>query len=806
MTLFDGLAELDENAVLIAEIEYMIVTIILLAWCITSQNRMMAEVRRKYAGEHVPGEATRSGLHKACIWLENIAMLFGLHVAGSVLLGNIFAGLAIGLIPVYAWLFRERRTVIGILTKFINNFVNIIIPSPTDSISRCSLATRMCQGEFSGRQAGYLARVHITHPPLSLDRLIKACLRSEGEPPRSFLADLFGDERSKYGMAMAVDHSRLNITFFTRVKHATMAIHESTMLLERLRADFPGLDGVIDIAAISPEMINARPRIQEIRFPHSPFKEQLRLIEYFISMASRQAGNGLELVVLFTPLPKQRAAAIRQKIGQESLYDEAMKAEQLKKWYTKAFATRAFLIQASNPQNADMVTQDARALVTSGVPGSQLVRAGPGTWRDILRCNVYPPVTTRGILTPEQCDFTFLHEFSVLPEPASPARIPLGFKIINGLRTGMNVYLDPDHLVMDAVIAGMQGFGKTRLTACLANAVHRVKRGRTGELVINMIKLHQESLYSADIVLKFGDKGLEIPMHVEGAMAENATWELARIIGANLGLYDVFIHIIYDTLRQYKKCFGKCPESMIEFFKALKIRVKANQYAPDVQKNFESAVANRAPKIIEDDALVNTTRVIERLPSWIQALRDGKYVYIDLSPCDEHARHLLTLLILHLLRNTLHREETDELRYLVLIDEAHAVFQPKDNMPVDSHEHLAQVHTEEMIRSILQEDRSRGFGYVFINQQLSTLFPAIHQNTAIKILFNLTRDCAKLGANTEEDLEMITTLKPREAYINNGPQGERCFFYTRDFQPESKNSSAGHSPDHLHMQATSTGM
>ncbi len=621
------------------------------------------------------------------------------------------------------------------------------------------------------------------------------------ETTRSFLRDFENDERRAYGCVLAYD-DEMKMSFFASSKDEEGAIELGSTISESIKVEFPGAETRVDLVQLTADKINVKKTFYEVVFPRAPFRGKFKLVERVVELLQRFPGMGVEFYFLWRAIPDRRQQHVRDKLIRKPTFDHDMVETYRKQWHDDVFKVKLYVHVPAEVERDRTLMGSLRSLM-GDVKHTKMFKTGPGSWRNIVTGNVHEPFQARGLFSPASVDFELRPDYPITPLPKDAVLVDIGYKLRHGVETRARAWLDVDRLIQQSAIAGSSGFGKTTFVAYLIHAARRAlqTRGRKiGTLFINLVKQNQHLLIAPDKVYSYGNEDFQVPIFINNTMTRKDLGDLAEIIAANMGLFDVFTRIILDVFESYHDEHGTAPADLEQFFDLLKARMQICQYNAETQQNFETAMWNRARKYVADGYLLEATKTVDELPGWLADLVDGNFVYLDFSGCDPITRHLICLLILYLLRAVLPHDEVNILRYWIIIDEAHAVFEALEHVPNDSHDAIAAGRTEKLITNAMREDRFRGDAYTIIDQQISTLFKGINNNASIRFIFNVRKECAALVTTNEEELKQALQLKTREVFVNNGPQGERYFLKTHDWKPPKplqpvSNESTGNSEE-----------
>lgn len=313
--------------------------------------------------------------------------------------------------------------------------------------------------------------------------------------------------------------------------------------------------------------------------------------------------------------------------------------------------------------------------------------------------------------------------------------------------------MEINDLVQHSNVFGLTGTGKSFFIEQLIDQLQRYKKGIIGNLIINYAKKRQEIFFKPDIILRYGDELLVVPYFVmprDKNEIVKAIEQSAHNIVATMGLKYVVKRILPIIMVKWWEQKGRLPASLIQVLDSLVGYLKKFPYAPEFQANLLQATLNRINDIVKDATLLKTLLFVNDIPAWFTQWLQGKTVFIDLSSCDSIAKQLLTYCIFQMVRVLIPHDETNELKHLIIIDEAHQILrQPATNDPNDD-DFITMVQTQAIFESLLKEFRSMGVGILIADQQPSSLITCAHSLASNKFLFRLNYPCNTLFfANTD---------------------------------------------------------
>jgi len=601
---------------------------------------------------------------------------------------------------------------------------------------------------------------------------------------RSFLIDLFEPTRNlTYGLEICVN-KKVEITFFTKAKNKLEAQEIGHTWLTFLKSNFEGLDGEIHLIPIDNGTLIKydKFKILEINLPNGFLKYQINIIENFVKLFYLYKDLSIKLYLFwkrelksnneFSNLYNLRFFIVYN----EDLYDDldfseligilkflCIKIETIK-------GTRAYLVKNSTLH------------------------------KKLFEMNVFKDEEQYSTFTRDNINLDFP---KILPLPRIPKldlenvryidinekylkqALDIGLHIKDGIITNHKTYLLIDKLVQDLVIFGKSGSGKTYFLVQLVKQIAK-KSPETGILILNVAKQSQEVYFQNFNILKYGDKGFSIPYFTEGASMEKSLLETASYICASLGLKNLFEKLIYYTETSFIKVKGKLPDDIIKLLKSVERYLGSNTYGKEVQSNLMQALKNRI-NVLNDDKLRNILKTNDNLPEWIIKWLNGENYFIDLSICNKYSKYLLVNALFQLIRSITSDFEKEKLKNLIVIDEAHAILEKPITNNSDDTDFIMKEQMAKIFSELLKEYRSRGVGFIIVDQSPSTLFDTISSQPSIKVIFRVDYPNNLLFSEELNERQMLTQLPNRLALVNNGTTGEKYLMKSLEFDLKKMN-------------------
>ena len=483
------------------------------------------------------------------------------------------------------------------------------------------------------------------------------------------------------------------------------------------------------------------------------------------------------------------------------------------KYYLLRILIDVELDDTTNLSVADLQLKGQLESLASGIQnssghGATLKLAKEDKWSQILNDNFFEKDHS-AFIEPKEFDFTF-HEdiplekgFNLKSErmyflnPNNPHNILLGTCLKNGALTTKQAYLHLNDFAQHVFISGLSGFGKTSFLAQLNKRIRDTKK--VGVLTINLLKKNDIELFQPEILLDESTPGFRVPWISFSDFVEKdeVVDQVATYTVASLGLKNIAVTLMSNAITKEmldgdSLSEKKAPKSLkVAFEKALEWGEK-HPYHDKFQTNLLRAIENRVLRILSDPRL---EKILEAgpIPEWFTQWRNGKNVVIDLSSFKTSVKRLLIHAIFQLVRThmpdlTLREQYSKgvnelKLRNIIMMDEIGPFFAKPRDQSVNDDETVTKHFLEVAFENYLSSFRSRGIGVILADQRPSRLFEGVYRLPSIKILFKTDIGCLQRFTLNNDDVEVISGLGRRQAYIDDGPNSRKFTFMTIEFNP-----------------------
>jgi hypothetical protein len=566
-------------------------------------------------------------------------------------------------------------------------------------------------------------------------------------------------------------------------------------------------------------------KLFEVILPHPPYDARIPLIQNIAQFFSSSEENLIALLV-FSTANRYSKHFILRKFRKKKL-DPAVKREIEPLWVGQPY--RLQILVKIPDHRADLVYQ-LRSLCHQyqnwGHHAGKLKPCAINAQLPIFGGKV----TRNRICTPWSMDFHFDYHFlsrakacpnrHLMPETIIKPELEtldLGWVLRYGVKTKTKSLLPIANLTMNMLIAGSPGVGKSVL---IQNILHQIqwKKPDVGILIINTTKRGEDQSYPGFDVIHYGGHqerkvdtsdyeiyGGTEQLQVVSLYSQHGQFpyalisengnpstmikQVAKYITAVMGLLEFTYRFFYTPLLRYYQNEGCLPADIREVF-ALALRyLDTHPYADREQQNIRQAIEMRGRELVEDPLFIQNVTLSPEIPAWLDGfLHQGKKIFVDLSKSDTLTQKFLILAILNMVAEATqdrNYREGERLQNLLVFDEAHGFLSLPDTQDGKSDQHVRQMAIQQVIRPYLLEYRSRGIGTLIADQKPSLLLPVVRDQTAIKVLFRVGSECAKIYSPNPELQEFVMQQSRYRAVVMDGSQGELYQIKTNKNQSDS---------------------
>lgn len=205
-------------------------------------------------------------------------------------------------------------------------------------------------------------------------------------------------------------------------------------------------------------------------------------------------------------------------------------------------------------------------------------------------------------------------------------------------------------------------------------------------------------------------------------------------------------------------------------------RLNEKSYSKSLTQDFIIAVENRKDALVES-GLMPLFNYTDRNPNWVTRWLNGESFFIELNVSPDIQR-LVLFTILNLIRFKQEVRETSKLRNIIFIYEVHRLTGVSPERLHTNDDELVTLNVQtESLTNLLNEYRYQGISLMLSDQRVDTMDYA--SNVALKMYFLSTKFPPKSEYIEEEKLDIISHLKPRQAFIRF--ENEELIIKTPDF-------------------------
>ncbi len=649
----------------------------------------------------------------------------------------------------------------------------------------------MTEDFFRSEKYYWLARINVTQAPVPFepkivpDRTLSAF--QDPEYIRTFLYDPFGtNPASTYGLELTTG-KRLKWRFYTRAHSKFDAIELGHAWLSNLKYKFIALDGIIE-----PKMIKKGNdaknlnTLEEIVFPGVLYKKKINIIERFINAFYSVRNCKVKLFILWKENPKKMPKAefgperstfrIRIFVNYDTSSLDIMEQKRLKG------ILRFFYMGVESIRGDRAFVRHPPDVTLLDVLGGNVFEdhdTGLKSFNDTKVNFDFPdnlplprlPILERENVRYIDVDDQFINE-----------AISIGIHVSRGVISRQITFVPINKLPQDLAIFGKSGSGKTYFLARFVEELSR-KAKNVGILVLNVAKQSQEIYYENFKVIKFSDDNFHIPYfhNEEKQMLKKNLQETATWICASLGLKNVFEKIIYRSEIGFIELEGKLPNFFIKLLEGVENYMNKNQYGPEEQANLMQVFRNRK-NVFNEHKIQKVLQLSKNLPKWVMNWMNGEKIFLDLSMCSKFVKTVIINAIFQLLRTITRDFEAEELKQLIVIDEAHAILEKPITTNSDDADFITKEQMAKIFSELLKEYRSRGIGFVIADQSPKSLFDDVVTQPSIKVVFRSDYPNNLLFSEDPKERQMLTQLENRLALVINGATGEKYIIKTLDYK------------------------
>jgi len=661
----------------------------------------------------------------------------------------------------------------------------------------------------------WLVKIKITQSPIQQEKefVFDYSLKKRNEIEKTWMRNYFQDD-TVYGLELSSIGNEISWEYFINIATHEEAYIKGHRLLNVFKRVFPGLDGKVEILPIYPFTLEQQKTVYELHLPEIHKADKISLVRNFIH-SSRNNQDSHRILRFYIVWQKDDAIDSKSNF---SLKDTTAHME---------FKIKIFVrIEHNHNKITDlqrlMLRSDLEFLAKSTynvkMEKARITKTHSDTWKKILEGNCFwknsariqtgkgyyliknsiPEQEIPHFISPKNIDFNFPPN-SGLPQPFilenekiidlpvtadNKDYVWFGKLFRQGVLSGSNAYFRINDLNRSCVIVGNTGSGKTYCVSKIVQEI-AVKAPHIGILTIGLAKKYQEQFFYADEILAYGDDDLKIPYFVKPNSgrtdSEKYLLETASYLTASLGLKGTTTTILNNVMIGDEDINELPNYPRLIFEKALDYLDNPKKgYHEKFHTNITSEIRNKVIERLSSANIEKTLCLTAETPRWFKEWRKGKNFYFDLTECSIWTQRILTNALFQMIKTLTSAVESNQLNNLIVIDEPDSILaQALSNNPYDDNV-IAKMGLEEVFRTLIEEYRSRGLGFIIVDQTPSNLFRAVTKSPSLKIVFKLDLECGKLLTQDMKELSYLKNQQKRRALVFNGASAEEYIIKTLD--------------------------
>jgi len=666
----------------------------------------------------------------------------------------------------------------------------------------------------------WLVKIKITQSPVQQEKelVFDYSLKDRNEIEKTWMRNYFQDE-TVYGLELSSIGNEISWEYFINVATHEEAFIKGYRLLNVLKRVFSGLDGKVEMVPIYPDALANNITLYELHLPEIHRSDKISLVKNFIHSCrnNQDSGRILRFYIVW-----QKDDAIDSK-NNYSLKDTTAHMEFKVKIYVGIEHNSSKITEVQILMLRSDLEFLAKSTYNIKMEKARISKAIPDTWKNILEGNCFWKNTARiqtgkgyqfirntipkheipNFISPKNIDFNFPRN-SGLPQPfilenEKIIDLPIttdnneyvwfGKLFRQGVLSGSNAYFRINDLTRSCFIGGTTGFGKTY---CASQIVHEIakKAPHIGILTIGLSKKHQERFFQADEILKYGDDDLKIPYFVipnsDTIDLDKFLYKAASYLTASLGLKGTTTTVLKIVMNEHEKGHNLPKYPRILFEKVLDyLDNPEHGYHEKFHTNITSEIANKVVERLSNHNVEKALCLTSGIPRWFKEWRNGKDFYFDLTDCSIWTQRILMNALFQMIKTIINSVVSNQLLNLIVIDEPDPILaKALSNNPWDDNV-VAKWGLEEVFKTLIEEYRSRGLGFLIIDQEPSSLYKCVTKSPSLKIVFKLDLECGKSLTLDEKELSYLKNQETRTALVFNGATSEEYIIKTLDIDPET---------------------
>ncbi len=566
---------------------------------------------------------------------------------------------------------------------------------------------------------------------------------------------------------------------------------------DSLRVRFPGIATKVYVKSIIPSKLNKR--FWEVKLPSRGnfYNTNINIFQKLINFTWLNQTKRKVVAYIFWKRDPEHKNYPQMPYFEKNPDWIEKNEKHLLKYYKLRILINVDLKSTPNSNRSDLELRGQLETLASGIQNSRgqgavFAPVHQKTWGEILNDDFFEE-NHIAFINPKEFDFIFsediplkkslwLEDENVELEPYNekdPEKISLGSLLYRGNLTNHKKAININHLHQRVLIAGNNGVGKTIFIVDQLGQINS-KQHDVGFIYINTVKPDQDSFFKTgkiiDLSLKWNSPDCHVPYYTQNGNI----YDTARYIIAQLGLKNFFESNLVEVLDFFIKEHGSLPKSIeVLLFNLVKFIEADTELDNKTKYRRISYLKTQIAKITRDKHIVKNLEIIDTPPKWFSVLTTGGGIFLDLSECKSRdAQRLFLCALFNFLKVSL--PQTNNLRIIIVIDEAHRLFQEQSGHHVHDDDFISYKGFQDLMAEFIEESRSQGISFIFIDQDPKLLMSKVRSAPMVHFIFSLDEDNAKLLAHNKGQEELINNLGNREVFCRNKISKERFLFRTNE--------------------------
>ena len=615
----------------------------------------------------------------------------------------------------------------------------------------------------------------------------------------SWLSNPLSDHRV-YGTKFSIGADGFSWKFYMNSKTEEGARRAGYSLLSYLKELYSGLDGTVKVKQIGIIHLKKEiPYLSELILPSPPYiNNQIPFIQKIMNLAESNNSHDIKVYIFWQFKDHRATSVLRDNTKSILRYDFYynlrifIAARPIFRQDVKRDELLAELLGYLDYLITDIknINRQCAVLKEADISAQQLLTMADLFNKPIsIDTSIYDSDTKSFSKKMKAIDFSIPPNMPLdkaytvhnenLGIPVKAPKILLGTAYRQGVLTRTKMYLHLHDLIHHVFISGISGVGKSRFIAFLANQIKN-QGAHVGILVINLVKPGEERLYNPDIILRKRDSEFRVPYFIPDKDIEVICKQVAAYLVSSLGLKNVVLSITKNVL--YADCIknGLPRQHPENVFMDVLEWLETNPYHPKFNTNITRAIENRVISLLSSPFIKNILK-LGPVPHWFIEWTKGKNVYVELSNFTEDGKRVITHAIFQMIRTLLPELRTSDLKYVIILDEAHEISEKTKYQSNDDDETVTRHYLEIVFEKVLRAFRSRGVCLVLADHLPNNLFEGVYKLPSIKVIFRSDKDFLQYISNYPEEQDDLANQKNRRTLILDGVNARKFAIHTIDY-------------------------